>query len=331
MSKNKKKNKEAKLEAEIRREEKIKAQPTCYTFNFKDVPIKTYAQVLDLLFHDPDFVEMVTKRNNLVSTAARLKINSPEAQSLVRAIQQRDRKLADTLYAVIVQSNLRSDTTYDLLSFNNLMKYYVDYSKEGMNEQVDKLSANLDKLTFLSDMLESLLVDVKEDMRNVFGSAIEFNQFDGVATMMQQLRGFFKCSRDKSMKTEADQQLYFDYSDSINDYMEKRLKTYSAKYRKLHPRQPTYTAEQMVDAINVFFESGKHFGMNFIKRTENNGAYIDAVALAYNLTPSQTQKLDSFMATSKVKIDASKDPLNYCFLVTDVIMLYYRKSKEMKK
>ena len=281
-----------------------------------------------MLFNDPDFVELVGRRNNLVKAAGRMRPNSAEIQAAIRSIQQRDRKLADLLYAIIVQSNIRSDTTYDLLSFENLMKYYVDYSKEGMSEQVDKLSANLDKITFLADMLESLLVDVKEGMKTVFGNTIEFTQFDGVATVLQQLRGFFKCSRDKSMKTEADTDLYCDYSDSINDYIEKRLKTYTAKYRKLHPLQPTYTAEQMMEAINFFFDSGKHFGMNFIKRTENNGAYIDAVALAYNLTPSQTDKLDRLMSAGKAKIDASKDPLNYCFLVTDAIMLYYQMNKK---
>lgn len=303
---------------------KLAMEPTIYVFNFKDTPIEKYTESLKLLFGDPDFVELVTKRNNLVKAAGRMRPNSAEIQSVIRSIQQRDRKLADLMYAIIVQSNIRSDVTYDLLTFDNLMKYYVDYSKEGMVERVDRLSANLDKLTFLSDMLESLLVDVKEDMKLVFGSAIEFTQFDGVATMMQQLRGFFKCSRDKSMKTEEDTNLYCDYADSINDYMEKRLKTYSVKYRKLHPRLPTYTAEQMMEAINLFFDSGKHFGMNFIKRTENNGAYIDAAALAYNLTPSQTDKLDKMMSAMKTKIDATKDPLNYSFLVTDAIMLYYQ-------
>ena len=309
---------------------KIEMEPTIYVFNFKDTPLEKYTETLKLLFGDPDFVDLVNKRNNLVKAAGRMRPNSAEIQAAIRGIQQRDRKLADLMYALIVQSNIRSDTTYDLLTFDNLMKYYVDYSKEGMNEQVDRLSANLDKITFLSDMLESLLTDIKADMKNVFGSAIEFTQFDGVATMMQQLRGFFKCSRDKGMNTEADQELYFDYSDSINEYMEKRLKTYSEKYRKLHPRRPTYTAEQMMEAINLFFESGKHFGMNFIKRTENNGAYIDAVALAYNLTPSQTDKLDKLMAAGKAKIDASKDPLNYCFLVTDAIMLYYQMNVKKK-
>lgn len=56
MSKNNKKNKnkqEAKQEAEARREAKIKMQPTCYTFNFKDVPIETYAKTLDLLSTTP--------------------------------------------------------------------------------------------------------------------------------------------------------------------------------------------------------------------------------------------------------------------------------------
>lgn len=333
MSKNNKKNKnkqEAKQEAEARREAKIKMQPTCYIFNFKDVPIETYAKTLDLLFHDPDFVEMVQKRNNLVNTAVRINPLSAEMQNLVRTIQQRDRKLADMLFAILVQSNLRSEVTFDFLSFNHLLQYYVDYSKEGMQERVNKLSANLDKMTFLADMLESLLTDIKADMREVFGGGIEFNQFDAVAQVMQQLRGYFNSARSKD-NSSPEAQLYFDYADSINEYLDKRLKTYSDKYRKLKPMIPSYTKEQMVEAINLFFGTKDKFDETYIGHTENGGCYIDAVRLASNLSPSETKLLDDVMKKAKCKVDATKDALNYSLQVSDAIMLCYKMSRKPKK
>lgn len=318
MAKNNKKEQE-----EARRLERINAQPTIYTFDFKDVPGEKYAEAFELLFCDPDFCDMVAKRNNLVNTAGRIRQNSSEMMSLIKAIQQRDRKLADLLFATIVQVNLHSDSTYDFFSLNTLMKYYVDYSKDGIKEKINRLSANLDKVVFLSDMLESVLTDVKADMRDVFNGFIEFQQFDGVQKMMQQLRGFFHSVRKGDDTPDA--KLYYQYADSINDYLDKRLKTYSEKRIKFKPTIKTYTAEQMVDGINQFFDSGKHFGMNFIKRTENGGAYIDAIALAFNLSQSQTDKLDKALTAAKVKVDVSKDALKYCFHVTDVIMCNYKK------
>jgi len=331
MAKNNK-SKQGKAQQDLQKKaDRVMREPTCYVFNFKDTPKEKYMEALDVLFHDPDFKKMVDGRNNLVGMASRLRGGTPEMMNLVRQIQQRDKKLADLVYAILVQTNIRSDVTYDFLSFKHLVQYFVDYTKPGMGEEVEKLSANLDKLTFLADMLESLLTDVKAEMRTVFGGSIEFNQFDAVAQVLQQLRGYFLSARSKDNDSK-EAQLYYEYSDSINEYMEKRLKTYSDKYRKLKPLSPTYTPEQMVEAINFFFGSGSQFGINFIHRTENGGAYIDAVALAFNLSRSQSEKLDKLMEAGKCKVEADKDPQNYCLQVTDAIMLYYQmKGKKVKK
>ena len=80
------------------------------------------------------------------------------------------------------------------MSFSTLLKYYVDYSRPNIKQTVARLVANLDKLTFLSDMLESLVTDIKADMREVFDGKQEFSQFDAVSQVLTQLRGFLlKC------------------------------------------------------------------------------------------------------------------------------------------
>ena len=69
-----------------KRMEKISAGPTIYTFNFKDVPMERYAETIKLLFHDPNFVDAVEKRNALVKCAGRMKQNSQEMLSLIKQI-----------------------------------------------------------------------------------------------------------------------------------------------------------------------------------------------------------------------------------------------------
>lgn len=300
-----------------KRMEKISAEPTIYTFNFKDVPMERYAETIKLLFHDPDFVDAVEKRNALVKCAGRMKQNSQEMLSLIKQIQQRDHRLADILFATLVQTNRRSDVTYDFLTFTTLLKYYVDYSKTDIMQKVDELTAHLDKITFLSEFLEAELVEVAQGLSLVFGNTIEFQQFDGVQQSLKQLTGFLRAIRSNHDNTpEAD--LYWKYSDSISEYMGKRLKTYSEKYKKLHPRPRVFSVDEMVKAINMIFGIDEHLAKAFIKHTESGGAYIDATALLFNLDGRKAEIIDKM--TGKV---SNKDSLNYSFTVTDAIMKTY--------
>lgn len=303
------------------REELVRNQPTIYSFHFKDVPPSKYAETLDVLFHNPDYNEDVEKRNRLVKSAQRLRPGSSEMANLVRTIQQYDRKLADILYASIVQTNLHSEVGYDFLSFSTLLKYYVDYSKDGNKKRVDRMAANLDKVTFLADMLESIVTDVKADMREIFNGSVEFNQFDSVLNVLIQLRGFFKSARSNDADS-PEALLYFDYSDSINDYLEKRLKTYTDKYRKLHPAAPVYTEADLIEGLNQFFGRSDKFNESFIKHTESGGCYIDVVHLCFNLDRQQTEKIESLKINPITHTD---ETLRYSFKVTDLIMSQYKR------
>jgi hypothetical protein len=307
------------------REELVRSQPTIYSFNFRDVPSSKYVETLDVLFHNPDYSEAVEKRNRLVKSAERLRTGSSEMANLVRTIQQHDRKLADTMYASIVQTNLHSEVSYDFLSFGTLLKYYVDYKKDGMRERVDRMAANLDKVTFLADMLESIVTDVKADMREVFDGSIEFNQFDAVLQVLTQLRGFFKSAR-RGDADSPEAQLYFDYSDSINEYIEKRLKTYTAKYRKIHPVAKVYTEADLVEGLNQFFGRNDKFDMSVIGHTESGGCYIDLAQLCLRLSRNDIEKIEKVVGKmqSNNMTDAA---LRYSFNATDLIMSQYKRPK----
>lgn len=307
------------------REELVSNQPTIYSFHFKDVPTSKYAETLDVLFHNPDYNDAVEKRNRLVKSAERLRPGSSEMVNLVRTIQQHDRKLADIMYASIVQTNLHSEVSYDFLSFGTLLKYYVDYNKDGMRERVDRMAANLDKVTFLADMLESVVTDVKADMREIFNGGIEFNQFDAVLKVLTQLRGFFKSAR-RGDADSPEAQLYFDYSDSINDYLEKRLKTSTDKYRKLHPAAQVYTEADLVEGLNQFFGRNDKFDMSVIAHTESGGCYIDFAQLCLRLSRNDIEKIEK--VTGKMQSNNMTDvALRYCFNATDLIMSQYKRPK----
>ena len=316
------KNKKQQQQALAKREQQIRNLPTIYTFNFRDVPADKYAEALERLFSNPDFAEAVRNRNELVRAASRIPQNSPQMASLIRAIQEKDKKLAMNMYSLLVQVNVRSDESYDFLNFGQLLRYYVDYSKPGMQETVDKLAINLDKVTFLTDALESIVVDVKSYMTTIFNGRVEFHQFDGVMQVLKQMQGFFNFARTKDINSK-DNDLYCEYADSINAYVDKRMKTYSEKHRKLHPQLPGFTKDQMVEAINLFFGEDKKFNESFIARTESGGCYIDGMKLIPNLSEEQTAKLDKLVPRPKEGNSMQK----YFLHITDAIMLYYAQQK----
>ena len=302
---------------------KALASPTAYFFDFKDVPIEKYAQTLDVLFRNPDFIAGVDKRNRLLKSASKCKSKSSELASLVRVVQQHDRKLADIMYAAIVQTNLHSGVNLEYLSFSTLLHYYVDYSRDGMSELVKKLTANLYKVTFLADMLESVMVDVRYEMRQVFGENFQFQQFDGVSSVLNQLQGFFNSVRPKDYSLPGTQ-LYGEYSDSINDYLAKRLKTYVEKCNKIHPECTAHTEQDVISALNAYF-STDIFGADNIGHTDAGCPYVDIATIKNKLNAEQTLMLDKILNTDKLN---TKEYKTQCYTVTDLLFKLYKRPKK---
>lgn len=305
------------------REEFVRLQPTVYQFHFKDIPSTQYAKSLDVLFHNPDYLDAVEKRNRIVETSKRMRVGTSEMRNLLRTIQQHDRRLADIMYATMVQTNLRSDVSYDFMNFSTLLKYYVDYSQPGMKEKVDLLASRLDRLTFLAECLDRISTDIRGDMLDIFRGNIEFNQFDTVSQVLHQLRGYFRSAGPKDVDSrEGD--LFYEYADSIYNYVDKRLHTFSAKYRKLHPAAQVYTEADLIEGLNQFFGRSEKFDKSFIKHTESGGCYIDVVHLCFNLDRLQTEKIEQVTAKMKSN-NITDDTLRYSFNVTDLIMSKYKR------
>lgn len=305
------------------REEFVRLQPTIYQFHFKDVPSTQYAKSLDVLFHNPDYLDAVEKRNRIVETSKRMRVGTSEMRNLLRTIQQHDRRLADIMYATMVQTNLRSDVSYDFMNFSTLLKYYVDYSQPGMKEKVDLLASRLDRLTFLAECLDRIATDIRGNMLDIFRGNIEFNQFDTVSQVLHQLRGYFRSAGPKDVDSrEGD--LFYEYADSIYNYVDKRLHTFSAKYRKLHPAAQVYTEADLIEGLNQFFGRSEKFDKSFIKHTESGGCYIDVVHLCFNLDRLQTEKIEQVTAKMKSN-NITDDTLRYSFNVTDLIMSQYKR------
>lgn len=215
-----------------KRVEAIMNQPTQYVFDLTDVDTKYYTEALNVLFNDPKFKEAVEKRNRFVRSAGGLRNQSSEMLNLIRVIQQHDRKLADTVFAKLVMANLHSNTTYERMPIERTFSEYVDMTQEGAQERADTLKLNLNKLTFLADILDGLLFDVKHSMEDLTNGEVTFQQFDAVRDSLSLVKVFFGQIHSPNHEC-PEAKLFVEYADSIDDYMTKRLKTYSEKLKKI--------------------------------------------------------------------------------------------------
>ena len=306
----------------------VSLQPTFYQFHFKDVPIMEYAKSLDALFHNPDYMDAVEKRNRYVETNERTRVGTSERSNLSRTIDQHDSCLADIMYATMVQTNLRSNVSYDFMDFPTVLKYYVDYSQPGMKEKVDLLSSQLDRLTFLAECLDRIATDIRGNMLDIFKGNIEFNQFDTVSQVLHQLRGYFRSAGPKDVDSREGA-LFYEYADSIFNYVDKRLHTFTAKYRKMHPTSPVYTEADLVEGLNQFFGRDDKFDLSLIGHTESGGCYISIGDLWKILSEDEQKKIGH--VTPKIdSIRFDDKQLRYSFNATDLIMRHYKRPKENK-
>lgn len=284
------------------------------------VPIDSYTEALHVLFMHPDFKSIVSHRNKLVKAENGMRNVSSARANIAKRIQTEDRKLADIILNVLIQSSLTSDVTLEHYSLNTLFRYFVDHNNPVVVERVRGLCYNLDRLTFMADMLESVLIDIKADMKFIFDSDFEFKQFDAVSQVLQQLKGFFGAVRGDNPESKEGE-LFNDYSDSINKYIYKRLKTYNEKKNKLNPLPAIMDAETLVKAINQFFGTTDKFGKRHIKTTKSGRPYVNIMQLVSDADKIEIEKIDKYVGG----VDKSKNMIEkYAFNVTDAIIDKYK-------
>ena len=221
------KNKKANEE----RAQRLLDTPTPYFFDLTDIPMEKYAAVLNILFHDPQFRAVVDKRNRVVRSVAGMRDHSAETTNAIRVIMKHDRTLADTIFNVLVQTNLKSDITYETKGVDAMIAANIDMTQDRAQERVDKLKLNLDKLTFLADKTEEVLVNVKAELLSLTNGKVEFRQMDAICDALAMLKGYFGQVIPKGDNPEA--ALFAEYALSIDEYMNKRMKTYNEKMKKI--------------------------------------------------------------------------------------------------
>ena len=278
--------------------------PIPFLLNFQEIPVDTLASVFHEFLKNPDIKSTIARRNRDFLATQRLRDGSSECNALVKRYSKTDERLAMQLLGILAAKTSEMRDRVDTISFSDILAHYVDYSKPGNKERVDHLAANLDKMTFLADFLESIVTDIKGDMDALFGNDIRFEQFDAVLSTLKQLQGFSNSTRNEGEGTKDTRTLYMEYADSINAYLDKRLKTYTDRYRRIAPdrsKPVIRTKQEVMTALNAFFHT--EFLADMTCKSMNGGYDADYMKLVMNLTPRQTEYLDRHVALPEQEPD----------------------------
>jgi len=201
--------------------------PTVHAFTLDNLKGEEYGAVLDMLFHEKEWTERIEKRNRLYHGIDRMpEQNRPAA---IRALKDADTWLGNRLLQTLVMKSVHVGK----IEHKPLKEYYAELPKdrESMAKQ-DKISFLLNATVFLCDIIESKIKDVNTLLRELFNDdSMGFEQMDGVLIALRQMSDFFEATRDKG--STAEKEIFADYAESIEKYMDGRMKTYLERIKKI--------------------------------------------------------------------------------------------------
>lgn len=310
--------------------ERVLQNPSIYRFRMRDVPVSQYASAITVLMNDPDYKAIEEKRNKLIASSMQLSTGTSEMRSLVQQIEKQNRKIGDVLFSLFVQANAYAPGCTETIPFKTMLKYYADHSSPDVKEKIDQLTNNLVKIGFVADYIESVVTDIRSLMSEIFGPIYFFEQFDAVSETLKHLSVFLGFTRSKKFDS-PENNIYCEYSDSINAYLDKRCGTYVEKLNNIFPPSKFFTEQDMIEGLRQFFDDDS-FDSHFIAHIGLHGSYIDAAILLPALNAEQTVKLTRIVKS----IDNAKDlqvadNQKVSFTVTDAIMSHYVKPKSKSK
>lgn len=205
----------------------LKAPSCVLPLELKTWTPEEYKELFEVLFNSEKWVKTVERRQRMYSVASRPGAN---VNSIRKGIEQDDRRAADMILHAMQIHECKKEGDKDIL-VKDLWTQIPKDDKE-KNELKQKCRENLNVVMFLADMLETKLMNIEQNLRDIFPDGnYHFEQFNGVKVTLDQLRTVFGKTRD--MQSEEVKQVYADYADSIEEYLEKRMKTFLSKTGKI--------------------------------------------------------------------------------------------------
>lgn len=145
-----------------------------------------------------------------------------------RSIEQLDLKLSQAIYIALAGAAVKRQD--EVVNMSELLKSLPPEKQE----EAQELCVKLDSVTFMADVIEGYLFDINEMMKSLFDGKFGFMQMDHIMPALKRLKRCMRNTRD--IGTEDEKELFCDYAESIEAYMDKRMKTFHKRVAELNKK-----------------------------------------------------------------------------------------------
>lgn len=211
---------------------------------------KDYMPALQMLLNDGDFQQLIDHRSRMYNARGRAGANQ---YMICKGIVNDDRKIGSFLLRLFQNNNMENGIS-KTIPFNQL---WDSIPKDDEKKQKLKVlcSRSLDMVIFLADVMESKIKDIREYLATIFDKEYDYAQFEGVVAAINQLESLFGRTRDKGSMEEK--LLFAEYAQSLEDFFDKRMKTFITKDTKLQKQGKSVVKSKTVKKSKSKKEASK--------------------------------------------------------------------------
>lgn len=203
-------------------------------FHFENVSAQDWGDMLCLLFKEEGYVSMQDRREGMVRKICAKNISPQQFIPLQREIKKLDDRIMKYIYCSMYKwfyKKSNGKRSY-AISTAQFMRENVDTDEE--RELLLSVFADIDMCLLLSDVLESWVVDINNNLREI-NEKERLDVFDGVTNAMKQLRAM--SSLYKEGYSEEEKTTLFDVCDDIEAYCREKTKAYREKRKEIHRKR----------------------------------------------------------------------------------------------
>ena len=190
-----------------------------YDFDLGRFTGSEYASELDLVFNSEDWVSLVGKRHKLVTSLFR----GGKKEMVYPLVEKIDRKLSEMLYynlfmrCITRADKAAGETVYDFFS------QFAGTEKECRAVAFWEISK---RVYFVVDVLMGYVTDIKGILNELDEEQRVIN-YHGLEATLGNLQQIVFSLNGK--KADEDRELFFEYSDRIEEYIESQVKEFDSK------------------------------------------------------------------------------------------------------
>lgn len=200
--------------------------------DFKEFDDEARMQCLNEVFDLPDFKHIQQIRDSAIYESMRKGGHDTVAAARYEAASE---MMARIIGEAVMWCAEHNSSRVKKLSTRQAMGD-IDESDPKMREAKYKFFFNASAVVFIADLLDYYVSNINEALLVMFpGGQCRYSMLDDISRMKQRLSAFF--DRTSNDGSEEQRMLFADYAESINNYMDKRIRAFVSKTTVIRNRE----------------------------------------------------------------------------------------------